>query len=681
MLKFNKRIIINIFVTLIFIAVLLLLGFGMLRLPYKLPPISGDIIKEGDISVGYNKKGISLAQKDATIFTNAYSVINYGKKTVKTSNYSDITFDVKGLSDEFGNGSNLIIKYKDSTYPEVITSINIYDNGTITLKTTVNSDYEISVNNISPIVVDTGKIALNGYDKFLEVPFDNDSWDTYDVKSLLFDGDSSEVGCFMSSRNNKGYVIGAITHKDWKNKIIHNSVSGRVKGLQLLSGAKTQYDESEHGSVKGKSVSSETFYMKFSDDWQKGMTEFAEANTRITPKKETNLEGVPVGFNSWGVIQTDLNLENAKAVSDEIKVNYQSGLNKAGEKIFINLDSYWDNMTDGQLREFVSHCKSNGQEAGIYWAPFVSWHGKDSLNKIVEGSDSVKYSDVILKKSNGKQYGNNIDGCYPLDITHPAVIRRMEVFINKFIECGFTYIKFDFMSHGALEGLHYDTSVTTGIQAYHIGMQQLDSLIGDKMFVNLSIAPIFPYEYANGRRIACDAYYGIRDTEYTMNSLSYGFWLGEIYDYPDPDHIVLWGKDGKADIYEAQSRMISGIISGTSLLFGDDFSINNNIEKNERLSALINNADLMKVAGYHKIFKPIFNGNYNKAAEIYELRCDGKIYYAVFNYGNKNKNYDIVLSGKFNAKELISGEVFEGNDILKVSLSGKQALLYEIILK
>ena len=38
----------------------------------------------------------------------------------------------------------------------------------------------------------------------------------------------------------------------------------------------------------------------------------------------------------------------------------------------------------------------------------------------------------------------------------------------------------------------------------------------------------------------------MKDTKYTLNALTYGFWEQELYAYPDPDHLVIWGKDGKA---------------------------------------------------------------------------------------------------------------------------------------
>ncbi len=77
------------------------------------------------------------------------------------------------------------------------------------------------------------------------------------------------------------------------------------------------------------------------------------------------------------------------------------------------------------------------------------------------------------------------------------------------------------------------------------------------MYINLSISPVFPAHYANSRRIACDAWNKIKDTEYTLNATSYGWWQDRIYNYNDADHIVL----REASEGENRARITSGIIT------------------------------------------------------------------------------------------------------------------------
>lgn len=687
----------------IIIVILLIVGivFGVLATPSHLPELSGDyVVKKGEAGVACFEDGtFDIAMNGKTILANVYCDFTYENKKIKSTDYDNVKVDkFEGISTKF---KQLKVSCYDDKYPTFLIDIFIYDNY-VTLKATIDSTDNIAINNISPLVAN--KVDFSGADRFLEVPYDNDRWDTFDVKPLLVSGSSSEVGCFFSDKKDNGIIIGAMTHDNWKNGISHSSVSGQVKAVKATSGVTTQYDESEHGAVKttekeadgqssNYSVSSEMFYISAGKNWQKSITNYAKVSAELTPKRDSGIDGVPVGFNSWGAIQGDINFDKAVAVSDTIKANYQDNMEYAGNKVFINLDSFWkegfsykDGKQDGggefseeKIKEFVEHCKANGQEAGIYWCPFVCWNSeKDLATTLVDGSTDVYFKDVILKKSNGKMYGNNVDGAFPLDISHPAVLKRIELQISKFVEWGFKYVKLDFMSHGAMEGLHYDSNITTGTQAYNLGMQKITEVAGDDMFINLSIAPIFPYQYANGRRMACDSFYKIKDTRYTLNALTYGFWLSEFYDYPDPDHLLLWGKDGGAEFNEAESRLLSGVISGTSMLFGDDFSDMTSTAKCERLE-LINNKELMKVASLHKTFTPVLTGKYPMTANIFKLETDDKTYYAVFNFSNSDKTIKIPLDSNINfAKELMRGDDFNGNGDFVVKLKGKQCALYEV---
>ena len=87
------------------------------------------------------------------------------------------------------------------------------------------------------------------------------------------------------------------------------------------------------------------------------------------------------------------------------------------------------------------------------------------------------------------------------------------------------------------------------------------------MFISESIAPLFPYQYAHSRRIACDAEAStIANTRYTLNSVTYGWWLDRLYSFNDPDLMVFDGPTTN----ENQSRLISGAITGL-FLNGDSF--------------------------------------------------------------------------------------------------------------
>lgn len=111
------------------------------------------------------------------------------------------------------------------------------------------------------------------------------------------------------------------------------------------------------------------------------------------------------------------------------------------------------------------------------------------------------------------------------------------------------------------------------------------------MYINLSISPVFPSQYAQSRRIACDAWNKIKDTEYTMNAVSYGWWQDLVYQYNDADHIVL--KDATEG--ENRARITSGIITGLYIL-GDDFSVDGDASAKSRSLSLLTREEINNVA-------------------------------------------------------------------------------------
>ena len=510
---------------------------------------------------------------------------------------------------------------------------------------------------------------------------------TFKTKNLCQSGLSHEVGAFFTPDAKDGLIIGSLTHDTWKSAVEYKNKLAKVEELYVYSGANTTLtrDQSPHGTVKGESVSSAVFFVGYYDNWKDGMNEYARINTTFTPKRPSVTDSNPIGWNSWGSIQSDLNFSNAVTTSDYIKENFQQTWKDEDNVIYINLDSYWDNLTDDELKAFVKHCEENGQAAGIYSSPFVVWWDEYGMeNNYIPGTD-ISYNDIRLKKADGTYYGNDIDGCYPLDVTHPATFIHFKTQLERLMNCGFKYIKLDFLVHGSLEGDYYDDQIQTGIQAYNYAMKKVCQVIGDDIFINLSMSPIFPYNYANGRRLCCDTYSGISETEYMLNSLTYGFWQSELYDFIDPDHIVLWGKNGDASENEANSRMISGIITGGSFLAGDNFvSPAKNSEKAfARYNKLLGNERLIEVLKLGKPFEAKLSPNCEYAAEIFTLEDGGKTYIAVLNYSILPKVVNIELPYKNSSVEnLLTGKTqTKTRGKMTVTLEGRDSVIFEVTKK
>ena len=228
--------------------------------------------------------------------------------------------------------------------------------------------------------------------------------------------------------------------------------------------------------------------------------------------------------------------------------------------------------------------------------------------------------------------------------------------------------------------------MTTGIQAYNYGMAKILELCQGRMYVNLSIAPLFPYQYADGRRISCDAFASLDNTKHVLSYLTACFWEGAVYPYPDPDHLVVWGSDGNVTDGEARCRVTSGAISGTSFLVGDDLSdVVPGSPKDDRIRAMFGNADVISVAKLGQMFTPweVIPGE--RCAEAYWYGDDDGFYLAVFNFDADAKDYTFHLAGiladhgEYTVKELWRGtELSLTGQSLMVTVPKKDAAIYRI---
>jgi len=376
----------------------------------------------------------------------------------------------------------------------------------------------------------------------------------------------------------------------------------------------------------------------------------------------------------------NISYTSAIAVSDSIHTNLEPfGFTNSGTA-YVNLDSYWSNLSSSQLQAFVNHCHANGQKAGVYWTPFVYWGTLvQSTNQGVPGS-SYTYSQILLRTSSGA--GISYDGGYAIDPTHPGTRQLIQYQINVFTNYGFDYIKLDFLSHGSLEGVHYDPNVTTGIEAFNEGMKYLLSQINGTMFISESIAPIFPYQYAHSRRIACDAYTSfISNTEYTMNSVSCGWWMGgRLYQYNDPDVMVF---DNGPSTNEDQSRAINCAITGLYL----NGSILTNAASVALAQQCLTNSAINTVARVGQTFRPVDGATGTGAGNVF-LRQDGDTWcIAVFNYTSSATNETVNLGSAglpayaFATTNLWDATTSFATNTMSVSLNAKQAKLFRLGLK
>ncbi|HEY4047418.1 MAG TPA: hypothetical protein VGM27_11185, partial [Acidobacteriaceae bacterium] len=490
--------------------------------------------------------------------------------------------------------------------------------------------------------------------RVLHVPFDNDMWFRYFSRPIAEMNanekySSSDVTAIYDNVSRHSLILGSITHDTWKTAIDVRAANGDLTDLDIYGGIASPtgvrsdtHDTVPHGLVKGSRVVSPRIFIGSYPDWRDGLEAYGAANAAVHPPLIWP-GGAPMGWNSWAAYADKIDdhryLGAAAFVRDSL-VPLGFGRN---EVAYINLDAFWSKLDAVQLTDAVATIKAMDTpdgthfEPGIYWTPFAYW--SDELDAYVEGTGmKYRYRDILLKAPDGSLLPK-VDGGRAIDPSHPGAKERTAYYIKEFQQLGFRYLKLDFLSHGALEGAHFDPAIQTGIEAYNEGMQQIVDETAGRMFLSLSIAPLFPSGYGHARRLSCDTKGhisgGDQTTEYMLNSLTYGWWTsGNLY-IADPDHVVLGEKadQGARSVTEGKSRLLSAIISGGMIL--DSSRLADDPQAQQFAQKVYSNRNLFAVANEQKVFRPIEGYSGDRAASVFVRPFAGGIYLAAFNYDDK----------------------------------------------
>ncbi|OAS16074.1 alpha-galactosidase [Paenibacillus oryzisoli] len=591
--------------------------------------------------------------------SSAYSAARFKEQYVVSTEYSAhklAVSDTHMIHDDFGTGCRFSVVHSAESLPIMKQTFWLYEEAPhFFVQVELESKSEaLETNYLSPLTVNpasgSSAIYLDGEVhelRALLIPFDNDKWVRYQSMAMPNKLESYEVTAIFEPVSRKGLVLGSVTHDTWKTGLqVVGCEGAAVHQLEVYGGAAGEYtrDSLPHGSLIGHTVVSPRIFVGMYEDYRTGLEEYGKANAVIVPPLQWE-HGVPFGWNSWSAAGGELDYELYTHTSDFLKSLYDGGFHHQGT-VYINFDSFWTNLSQEQLQDAVRHVRDNGQKPGIYWTPFAFW-GKD-FDGVVEGTDGkYTYRDLLLRDERGHILPE-LDGGLAIDPTHPGNLMRTEWHLERFVRWGFEYIKLDFLGHGALEGMHFDKGIRTGLQAYNLGMALIKTrldpkVIGRPFFINLSIAPMFPHQYAHSRRMSCDAFGTLEDTAYMLNSLTYGWWMnGTLFPFNDPDHTVLYKSFNQAStmLSEGRSRLNASLIAGTVLLMGDDFR---HEEARTRAGDWLSRPELLTIAKTGKSFVPV-EGNTDAGSDhVFYQMTDKNCWIAVFNF-NKDETVEKRIS-------------------------------------
>ncbi|MDD7885371.1 T9SS type A sorting domain-containing protein [Flavivirga sp. 57AJ16] len=618
---------------------------------------------------------------DGEIVVNNASAYAFSNQEYYSTNYASSTYTSEAFTDNLGSGTKHIFTLSGNYSLGMQQVFYVYDSEDYLVTQVILTGTGSNCYKMSPLT--SNQVTPNfgtGDTRAVFVPYDNDEWITYNAYVLQYaDFTASEVTNIYNNTNRNGLVIGSLDRSQWKTGIDvygGDATSAYVSVIAGWTDSNITHDGRGHGwvNVGQTSCPSPKVIINSNDDWRTAFEEFGSASAAIQPKYVFDwVDPKPFGWNSWAAYGTTLDYAKSTAVVDFFSDDCSS-FRSEDNTLFIDLDSYWDNMTDAQLAQFVTYANSKGFKAGIYWAPLVDW-GK--WDRQVEGS-FYSYA-AIWTKINGQPFERS--GAYAVDPTHPGTKDRMKFYIDRFKAAGFEMLKIDFLTHGSLEAdSYYNTSIHTGMEAYHEGMQYLIDEIGNSMLVEAAICPnLSTGPYAHMRRIACDTYRqgNYQDTEYQLNSATYGWWQNQIYDYLDSDAVFF----GNTSIEENRARLLASVVIGT-VTAGDDY-YTNGVWHTKSID-LYQNDDVLDVARAEVNFIPAEGNTSISASNIFYGTKDNTTYVAVFNYGSTSMNNDIELSrlglnsGDYTVKELFSGTTGNAQGTLSVSIAPRDAVFYAV---
>ena len=573
--------------------------------------------------------------------------------------------------------------------------------------------------------------------KMLLVPYDNDMWSRYESAVPSCGRKSYDVTAIYDEDSLEGFIIGALNFDVWKNAIKWNSHDARSLVAYCGAADEGTHDCCLHAPVSGEWVASAPSVFFWSRDVRAGMEKYGDLCASLVPARPWKSGKVPFGWNSYSALGLGLRLSHWREAGDFMKEELPNYCDEDGVT-YVNLDGAFG-LDSKEIKRTIDMLHERGQKAGWYanpcnWFPaggnmtagMVAGAGEavpekssdedakafsdedskaegassENAEKFSEAGDFANWAQMRIGDLFLKDLEGNVmpaaDGTVPLDVTHPAWEKMTRATIRRLAALGIDYLKLDFLSHGSVEGAHYQKDYTGRMAlnlAYRILSEEIDAAKRD-IFVSLSIAPLFPYFLGNARRSCCDTFGHHEDVRYVLNALNFAWWTnGRIYKYNDPDHVPLYlsvidGRGATTEV-EARSRYYASVISGTVMMLSDNYGPEGDAEvirmSRERTRQFANDPCVNAIARLGKAFVPVEIGD--GTTPFYTLNHEGKYYAAIFNFAGERRTLSFAAKrGRLPEKGVfcdIHDDIHGGGEmaydgLISVELDGYDAVIVEV---
>lgn len=533
--------------------------------------------------------------------------------------------------------------------------------------------------------------------KMLAVPYDNDMWSRYESLSPACGRKSYDVTAIYDENSLEGFIIGALRFDVWKNAIRWAAHDARSFIAYCGAADEGTHDCCPHAPVSGEWVESAPFVFFWSEDIRAGLEKYGDMCASLVSARPWKREKTPFGWNSYSALGMGLKLSHWREAGDFMKEELPDYCDGDGVT-YVNLDGAFG-LDQEEIKSTIDALHARGQKAGWYANP-CNWFpaGGDmpisyfvAMDEVRSEEPEIRIGDLFLRDHQGNVMPA-ADGTVPLDVTHPAWEKMARATIRRLIGLGVDYLKLDFLSHGSVEGAHYQKEYTGRMAlnlAYRILSEEIDAA-GREIFVSLSIAPLFPYFLGNARRSCCDTFGHHEDVRYVLNALNFAWWTnGRIYRYNDPDHVPLYLSviDGRGATTEAEarSRYYASVISGTVMMLSDNYGPEGDAEvirmSRERTRRFANDSKVNDIARLGRAFVPVEIRD--GATPFYTLSHEGRHYAAIFNFSGERQTLSfsaergrLPVRGKF--CDIHGGGKTSYDGMISVTLEGYDAVILQV---